>query len=728
MKLQEIIQNIQSYHPDPNLDPVKQAYHYVRNKHQGQTRASGEPYVNHVTEVAFLATKLKLDISSIVTCLLHDTVEDTSTTLEEIEQRFGKEVCDLVDGVTKLSQVKFSSREEQQAENFRKMLLAMAKDIRVLLIKLCDRTHNMRTLGFLSESRRMRIAQETLDIYAPLAHRLGIHWMKSEFEDLALSYLHPEIYQQIKTHINKTRKERERYIEKTVVLIREELKKNQIEAEVSGRPKQFYSIFQKMQQQNLQFDELHDITAFRIIVADKIQCYGVLGVVHSAWKPIPGRFKDYIAMAKANKYQSLHTTVIGPMGERIEIQIRTQEMHEIAERGIAAHWMYKETKGVDPRDKDYQVKLDWIAPLLESEKQSQDPLEFISNIKNELFPEEVFVFTPKGEVLSLPRNSTPVDFGFHIHSEIGFHCSGARVNGQQVPLHYQLRNGDTVEIIASQNQTPSKDWLNFIASTKAKQKIRAWLKNEERERSISVGKELLNKHLRKVKLSLSKVEKSGKLEEVARELGLKSLDILFAEVGYGKISTMQIIVKLLPDDKNIEEKLLEDSPNAIQRIFQKAAQAFREKAGVKISGHDDMVFRFAKCCDPLPGDEVVGYISRGRGVAVHKRRCPETLSFDPRRLVAVTWDDSIKTMRHVRIQVHTADKVGILANLTKTISSNGVNISSAYVGVNPDGKALCTFNVLVENASQVATLTRALQKLPDVLKVERTMQKTKEGN
>lgn len=728
MKLQEIIQNIQSYHPDPNLDPVKQAYHYVRNKHQGQTRASGEPYVNHVTEVAFLATKLKLDISSIVTCLLHDTVEDTSTTLEEIEEKFGKEVSELVDGVTKLSQVKFSSREEQQAENFRKMLLAMAKDIRVLLIKLCDRTHNMRTLGFLSEARRLRIAQETLDIYAPLAHRLGIHWMKSEFEDLALSYLRPEIYQQIKTHINKTRRERERYTEKTLILIKEELKKNEIEAEVSGRPKQFYSIFRKMQQQNLQFDELHDITAFRIIVENKIQCYGVLGVIHSAWKPIPGRFKDYIAMAKANKYQSLHTTVIGPLGERIEIQIRTKEMHEIAERGIAAHWMYKETKGVDPRDKDYQIKLDWIAPLLESEKHSQDPLEFISNIKNELFPEEVFVFTPKGEVLSLPRNSTPIDFGFHIHSEIGLHCNGARVNGQQVPLHYQLRNGDTVEVIASQNQTPSKDWLNFIASTKAKQKIRAWLKNEERERSISVGKELLNKHLRKVKLSISKIEKSGELEKVAKELGLKSIDILFAEVGYGKISTMQIIVKLLPDDKNIDEKLLEDSPNAIQRIFQKAAQAFREKAGVKISGQDDVVFRFAKCCDPLPGDEVVGYISRGRGVAVHKRRCPETLSFDPRRLVAVTWDDSIKTMRHVRIQVHTADKVGILANLTKTISSNGVNISSAYVGVNPDGKALCTFNILVENAGQVATLTKALQKLPDVLRVERTMQKVKEGS
>lgn len=728
MKLQEIIQTIQSYHPDGNLDPVKQAYHYVRNKHQGQTRASGEPYVNHVTEVAYLATKLKLDVPSIVTCLLHDTVEDTSTTLEEIEQKFGKEVCELVDGVTKLSQVKFSSREEQQAENFRKMLLAMAKDIRVLLIKLCDRTHNMRTLEFLSESRRLRIAQETLDIYAPLAHRLGIHWMKSEFEDLALSYLRPEIYQQIKNHISKTRRERERYTEKTVQLIKDELKKNDVVADVSGRPKQFYSIFRKMQQQNLQFDEIHDITAFRILVPDKIQCYGVLGIVHSAWKPIPGRFKDYIAMPKANKYQSLHTTVIGPLGERIEIQIRTEEMHEIAERGIAAHWMYKETKGVDPRNRDYQIKLDWIGPLLESEKQSQDPLEFISNVKNELFPEEVFVFTPKGEVLSLPRNSTPIDFGFHIHSEIGFHCNGARVNGQQVPLHHKLRNGDTVEIIASQNQTPSKDWLNFIASTKAKQKIRAWLKNEERTRSVSVGKELLNKHLRKVKLSLTKIEKSGELEKLSKELGLKSIDILFAEVGYGKISTTQIIKKLLPDEENIEEKLLDDSPNAIQRIFKKAAQAFREKAGVKISGHDDMVFRFAKCCDPLPGDEVVGYISRGRGVAIHKRRCPETLSFDPRRLVAVTWDDSIKTMRHVRIQVHTADKVGILANLTKTISNNGVNISSAYVGVNPDGKALCTFNILVENAGQVDALTRALQKLPDVLKVERTMQKAKEGS
>lgn len=719
MKLQEIITSIQSYHPEPDLEPVKQAYHYVRNKHQGQTRASGEPYVNHVTEVAFLSTKLKLDIPSIVTCLLHDTVEDTSTTLDEIEEKFGAEVRELVDGVTKLSQVKFSSREEQQAENFRKMLLAMARDIRVLLIKLCDRTHNMRTLEFLSETRRMRIAQETLDIYAPLAHRLGIHWMKSEFEDLALRYLRPEAYLQIKNHINKTRRERERYIEKTVRYIVDELDKQNIKGEVSGRPKQFYSIFNKMQQQNLQFDEIHDITAFRIILDNKMECYGALGIIHSAWKPIPGRFKDYIAMPKANNYQSLHTTVIGPLGERIEIQIRTKDMHEIAERGIAAHWIYKESGGSDASDKNYKLKLDWLTPLLESEQQSEDPLEFLSNVKNELFPEEVFVFTPKGEVLSLPANSTPIDFAFHIHSEIGLHCTGARINGQQVALDYKLRNGDTIEIISSQNQTPNKDWLSNVASTKAKQKIRNWLKTEERENSIRVGKELISKHLRKVKLSLTKIEKSGELKEVAEKLGFKSNDLLLAEIGYGKISTTQIISKLLPDEENIEDKLVDETPNAIQRIFQKAAQAFRDKAGVKISGHEDLVFRFAKCCDPLPGDEVVGYISRGRGVVIHKRQCHETLSFDPRRLVAVTWDDSIKTVRHVRIQVHTADKVGILANLTNTISKNGVNISSAYVGVNPDGKALCTFNILVENASQVDMITKALQKLPDVIKVER---------
>jgi GTP diphosphokinase / guanosine-3',5'-bis(diphosphate) 3'-diphosphatase len=448
LKLQNIITAVQEYYPNPDVEAIRRAYAFVKRYHQGQTRASGEPYITHVTEVAFLATKLRLDIPSIVTALLHDTVEDTSATLEDISKEFGEDVKSLVDGVTKLSKVTFSSKAEEQAENFRKMLLAMAADIRVLLIKLCDRTHNMRTLEFLSEARRFRIAQETIEIYAPLAHRLGIHWMKSELEDLAFRFLKPDIFEHIKQQVSEKKEERERYIQQVVALISRELEQNKVKGKVSGRSKHFYSIFQKMESQKLTFDEIYDLIAFRIIVPSMMDCYAALGVIHSAWKPIPGRFKDYIAMPKANNYQSLHTTVIGPYGARIEIQIRTAKMHDIAEKGIAAHWVYKEDGGgKTPSRQDLQ--LPWLKDLIESEKHLRDPLEFMSIVKEDLFPDEVFVFSPKGDVLALNSGATPIDFAYHIHSEVGHHCVGARVNGQQVPLSYRLQNGDAVEIITA---------------------------------------------------------------------------------------------------------------------------------------------------------------------------------------------------------------------------------------------------------------------------------------
>ncbi len=718
MRLQDIIAAVQEYHPEPDLELIRRAYGFVRNYHQGQTRASGEPYITHVSEVAFLATKLKLDVASIATALLHDTVEDTDATLEDIRKDFGEDIADLVDGVTKLSQMNFSSRVEAQAENFRKMLLAMARDIRVLLVKLCDRTHNMRTLEYLSEARQQRIAQETLDIYAPLAHRLGIYWMKSELEDLAFRYLRSEVYDKIKQHVNKKREERERYIHEVVGLLSRELEQNGITGQVAGRPKHFYSIFQKMEKYGLTFEEIYDLIAFRVIVSSTMDCYAALGAVHAAWKPIPGRFKDYIAMPKANQYQSLHTTVIGPHAHRIEVQIRTSEMHEIAEKGIAAHWIYKEA-GPDGKSRVQSgMQFRWLKDLIESERLLRDPFEFMSIVKEDLFPDEVFVFSPKGDLIALTAGSTPIDFAYAVHTEVGQHCSGARINGQQVPLTYKLRNGDTVEIITSKTQNPNKDWLNVVASSKAKQRIRGWLKGEERKDSISVGRELLQKDLRKVHLSLASVMKENGLDKISTELGLKDAEGIFAEIGYGKLSPKTVVSKLLPNETNLEDKLAQDE-STLQKIFQRAAKSQKEGSQIRVNGMDNVVFRFAHCCEPLPGDELVGYVTRGRGVAIHTRGCSQTHSFDPRRLIEVAWDDSVKTQRNVKVRVVCVDKIGMLASVTQSLSSGGASIVAAQVSSTGDGKAINTFEITVDGVQHLETITRALEKLEGVVRVER---------
>ncbi len=718
MQLQEILAEVQAYHPSPDLDAIRRAHAFSMRLHKGQTRASGEPYITHLQEVAYLTTKLRLDVPSVVAGLLHDTVEDTDTSLATIEQEFGEDVSQLVDAVTKLNQVQFSSRAEQQAENFRKMLLAMSQDIRVLLIKLCDRTHNMRTLEFLSESRRKRIAQETIDIYAPLAHRLGINWMKSELEDLSLRHLKPAAYKSLKKQVKETKTERDLYIKEVVQHIQNELNENDIKGKVSGRSKHFYSIYQKMEQQNLTFDEIYDLIAFRILVPEAKDCYAAIGILHAAWRPIPGRFKDYIAMPKPNNYQSLHTTVIGPRAQRIEVQIRTPEMHEIAERGIAAHWAYKETSKNGRPTNQKAENFSWLRNLVESEKLLNDPHEFMSSVKEDLFPHEVFVFSPKGDLIALTKNATPIDFAYHIHSEVGHHCQGARVNGKQVPLSYQLRNGDAIEIVTSDNQTPSKDWLNLVVTTKAKQRIRSWLKAEERKRSISVGRELLGKDLRKVKLALNKIIKDGSLLKVANDLSFREIDLLLAEIGYGKISTRSVVGRLVPNVTNLEERLQKED-TALQKIFQKAAQAFKEKSGIKVHGMDDVVFRFAKCCEPLPGDELVGYVTRGRGVAVHKRGCPQTMSFDPRRLVPVTWGDNAKMSRPITFRVHCTDQVGMLASLTQCISSLGINIINLQITAQANGNAICTFEVNIENTDQVERISRHVEEVTGVLRVER---------
>ncbi len=734
MELQDILTSFASYSPNGDMELIKRAHAFAIEHHKGQTRVSGEPYIAHLREVSMLATKLKLDSASIATALLHDTVEDTDVSLDLIQATFGKEVAELVDGITKLSQVKFFSKEEAQAENFRKMLLAMAKDIRVVLLKLCDRLHNMRTLEFLSEARRDRIAKETIDIYAPLAHRLGIYWMKSELEDLCLRFLHPVVYQTIKEKVATSKKEREIYINEVVALLQKELKENNIVGDVSGRPKHFYSIYQKMDKSSIEFDEIYDLIAFRIMVSSTIDCYSALGVVHAGWKPVPGRFKDYIAMPKSNGYQSLHTTLIGPRAHKIEVQIRTSTMHDVAERGVAAHWMYKEhgksgkdgskdnnKDGAKETGKKHKAKgmdLDWIKNLVESENTLKDPLEFLSSVKEDLFPDEVFVFTPKGDLISMPKNSTPIDFAFQVHTTVGERCTGARANGQHVPLSYKLRNGDTIDITTSESQRPSKDWLSIVVTNKAKQKIRSHVREEERARSIEIGKELLSKDLRKIKRSINTVTKDGSLLKIAHELDIKDIDSLFADIGYGKVSAKAVITKVAPEIVNIEEQLGKEE-SFLQKVFQKAAKALKDTSGIRVEGIDNMICKFAKCCQPLPGDPVIGFVSRGRGVVIHTRQCSQALSFDRERLVDVQWDEKVKTTRGVTIDVNCINKVGVLAALTQTISSNGANISSAQISSKPNGQSVCSFDVTVNSAKQLHTLVKSIEKVDGVIRVER---------
>ena len=719
-QLEKLIDAVRSYHPEPDLKLLKKAFLFCKKQHEGQVRASGEPYLNHLVETALLTTQLKLDIPSVVSALLHDTVEDCTVTAEELGQEFSPEIADIVEGVTKLTRIEFESREEKQAESFRKMLLAMSKDIRVVLVKLCDRLHNMRTLGHLAESKRNRIATETLEIYAPLANRLGIHWLKSELEDLCLFNLRPEMYGLISDNLSRTKDDRASYVEKTTEVILHELEAAGISATVSGRSKHYFSIWKKMEKNNLTFEEVHDLHGFRIVVPSVRSCYETLGIIHSTFKPIPGRFKDYIAMPKSNMYQSLHTTVIGPEGHRVEIQIRTPDMHRIAEEGIAAHWKYKEA-GSGPNQSEELVSFDlqWVKELVETQQYLKNPDEFIQSVKGELFPEDVFVFTPKGDLIRLAYGSTPIDLAYAIHSDVGHHATGSRVNGSLVTLDKRLENGDTVEIITSKNQVPSRDWLRFVKSSKAKQRIRTFLKSQEHARSLAFGMDILARDLRKVKLSLKKVEKSGQIEEIAQSMGLKTPGDLYAQIGYGKLNSTKIIAKLLPDgvDGTGQQAPKESTP--LERIFQRAARASREKVGVRVSGMDDILVRFSKCCEPLPGDRIVGFITRGRGITVHRGDCAQVLRLDPLRKVDVSWDLEVKSPRRVKITIHSQDSMGLLSDVTRAITDSGANINSAQVKTTGAGKAVHFFEVTVENANQLQGILRGIEMVKGVIKVER---------
>jgi len=713
LRFNDILERVVSYNPNADVDLLRKAYVFSAKVHLGQVRLSGEPYLIHPMEVTGILTQLRLDVASVATGLLHDTVEDTLATLEEIRENFGDEIAQMVDGLTKISRIPIRSSEENQAENFRKMILAMVKDIRVILIKLADRLHNMRTLRYHSPEKQVEIAQETLDIYAPLAHRLGIDWIKSELEDLAFQYLHPDIFQEIQSKIKRKEKERSRYIDEVKRTLMKKLYENHIEGEVNGRLKQIYSIYQKMNLQNIDFDQVFDITAFRVIVNTIKECYDVLGIIHSLWKPIPGKFKDYIGLPKENMYQSLHTSVIGLYGERIEIQIRTHEMHKIAEGGIAAHWKYKEGKAFEEAD---DKRFTWLRQLLEWQRDLKDNAEFIESVKVDLFPHEVYVFTPKGTVKQFPLGATPIDFAYGVHSDVGNHCMRAKVNGKIVPLKYELRSGDTVEIITSPNTKPSKDWIKFVKTSRAKTKIRQWFTTEEREKSITLGKEILEKELRKFSLQQAKLIKSGDLAKVADEFSFQDVDDLIAAVGYGKVTANQIIGKILPQEK-LEQLEEEQKEGRLKHFIKKITRGPRD--ALLIKGVDNVMVRYAGCCNPLPGDKVVGFITRGRGVTIHTSDCQNAVDDDPNRRVEVEWDSTKEYTYPVRIRVYSEDKKGMLAEISNSIASNEANIKNAKVDTTDDDKAIGTFEVEIRDLNHLKKVIKGLEKIKGVNRVER---------
>jgi len=713
--IKDIQQEIQTYHPKADFQLLDKAYHFSHKVHEGQKRASGEAYFVHPLEVAEILSKMRLDIPSIVAGLLHDTVEDTGTSLEEIKTLFGEEIASLVDGVTKLGKIEFASAEEKQAENFRKMIMAMAKDIRVILVKLADRLNNMRTLSHLSEEQRNKIAKETLDIYAPLANRLGIQWMKVELEDLSLKYLQPTVYREISQKMKEAGQESEDYIERVIKTLKPKLKEYQVSPDLYGRLKHNFSVYRKMKAQDIAFEQVNDLIAFRVIVENIPQCYTVLGILHEIWTPVPGRFKDYIAMPKNNNYRSLHTTVVCLEGRRAEFQIRTREMHQVAEQGIAAHWQYKENGSIDELD---QRKFQWVRDLLNWQKELKDPAEFLDTVKLDLFANDVYVFTPRGEVKELPHGSTPLDFAYSIHSDVGNHCVGAKVDERIVPLNYRLRSGDTVEVLTNPHQKPSKDWLKFAVSSRAKSKIRAVIRQEQRERAIVLGKELLEKEFEHFSLSASKYLKGDMLEKLLKITGYQNIDALHMTVGYGKLSPLTVLGKVVPREL-LQEKLdaAQKPEGLLSKIFKKVKE--RGKSVVKVGGYDDILVTLGRCCNPLPGDSIVGFITRGRGVTIHLVDCPKVLATDSERRVEVAWDDNESTLHHAKLKVVSSDRPGLLASMSKTISNEGVNISQASIRTTNDQKAVNLFEVEIKNTQQLRTVVKALEKLSGIISVER---------
>jgi len=719
--LHDLIAQVQRYNSLAQVDLIQQAYEFSAEAHAGQVRRSGEPYLQHPLAVAGVLAALKLDVPAIVAGLLHDTIEDTVCTPAQIEKVFGKDVARLVDGVTKIGQIQFKSDEEKQAENFRKMLISMADDIRVILIKLADRLHNMRTLKHLSPACQQRIAQETIDIYAPLANRLGIGWMKSELEDLCFKVLKPDAYTALAERVQKKIEEREQYLHEVSEIVKATLVEHGLAGNVMGRSKHLYSIYQKMERQGVPFDEVYDISAIRVITDTQMNCYAVMGLIHALWRPVPGRFKDYIGVPKSNHYQSLHTTVAGPNGEHVEFQIRTQEMHRVAMEGIAAHWTYKEGGEIDESEKR---AVTWLRQLLESHQDLADNRQFMEAVKLDLYSDVVYVFTPQGMVKELVKGATPIDFAYAIHTEIGDHCHGAKVNGKMVPLKYPLRSGDTVEVSTSPSQAPHRDWLKFVKTARAKNKIKHWLRIEEATRSLEIGKRLLERELRRHHAALGALLKTPRVQEVAKELGLAGPDDVCTAIGYGRLSAIHVANRVcaVGDEQPV---------GAVADVVEKtvAKRTAREEKGVKVKGMHDLMMHLSKCCGPVPGDRILGYITRGRGLTIHTVDCPnlDALNYDKARLVEVDWDAAHATTVSVKISVLTLDKPGLLANVSAAITHAEANISGADITTRDDRKAVLEFMMAVQNTAHLDRVVKAIEKVEGVLQARRvrTWQETK---
>jgi guanosine-3',5'-bis(diphosphate) 3'-pyrophosphohydrolase len=709
IRLQDIEAEVLKHHPEADTSVIQKAYVFSAKAHEGQMRLSGEPYLSHPLEVAYLLAQMGLGPVTVSCGLLHDTVEDTYASIDDLDEYFGEEVTDIVNGVTKIGQLIFGNKATQQAEYIRKMVLSMSQDIRVLLVKLADRVHNMRTLGFMEPAKRKRIAQETMDIYAPLAGRLGMFRIKAELEDLAFFYLEPEAYQQIQEGLILKKGEREKYVEEVCELLRKKLTEHGLQGEVSGRLKHIYSIYRKLQAQQISLDELHDILAFRIVLNTVTECYEALGVVNNLFRPVPGRLKDYIGMPKANFYQSIHSTVIGPYGERMEVQIRTQEMHQIAEEGIAAHWSYKEKGSSKVKD---AARFAWLRQLVDLQRELKTPEELLEGMRLELFPDEVYVFTPQGEVKELPRGATPVDFAYAIHSEVGNACTGAKVNGRMVPLRYELQNGDTIEIITSANQRPNRDWLQFVKTSKARHKIRQWLKGVEREQSIGLGKELLERELRKSGTSLAKLMKDGNdLKKVALDLSLHRVDDLLEAVGHGKLSPGQVSGRIL--------KLLSPAAEEETTPLEAEVRPPKEAGPIRIKGLQDLLINLANCCQPIPGDQIVGYITRGKGVTIHRSDCAYLARTESFRQIPAEWDGQPQDLYPANIQVVTVDKPGLLADISNALKTADVNVTKASVTTTDEQRGIANFTVQVSDQQHLDRVFTALKKLKEVISVKR---------
>jgi GTP diphosphokinase / guanosine-3',5'-bis(diphosphate) 3'-diphosphatase len=715
IRFEDILDKVESYRPEFDEELLQKAYIFSAREHRGQVRSSGEPYLVHPLAVAHILADMRLDETSIAVGLLHDVIEDTLTTKETLQEVFDEQVAELVDGVTKISRYAYVSKEEQQAETFRKMLLAMVSDLRVVLVKLADRLHNMRTLQYLPEEKRIAVAKETMEIYAPIAHRLGMGSIKSELEDLSFRYLHAREYEDLHKAVEEKLAISGDVVDRIKTTLTQKLGGNDIPGEVNGRVKSMYSIWSKLRRQDIDIGQLYDYLAFRIITPSVKDCYAALGIIHQMWRPVPGRIKDYIAMPKPNFYQSLHTTVVAEKGQPFEVQIRTREMDLIAEQGIAAHWKYKEGRvGAHPDDANFL----WLRQLVEWQHEIKDPRVFLNSLKIDLYPDEVYTFTPKGDVFAFPRGATPLDFAYRIHTDVGNHCVGARVNGKLVPLRTHLRNGDIVDIITGPTQTPSREWINMVATSRAKHKIRHWLNTEQKHRSIELGRKLIEREAKRYKVQWRKLVAENALDGVLSEHGLPRLDDLYADVGYGKIAARSIVERFVTDEQKEKGSALE-----VPGVFQQAVRKifpFASSATIKVKGYDDLLTYLAKCCTPLPGEPIVGYVTRGKGVAVHSANCPnvKNLIFNPDREIAVEWADQRRSQFYVELEIVMDDRQGILARVISTISNLKTNIRQMETR-SADGKAVAELVLEIADLKHLERVTRSLGSVDGVLRVNR---------